>query len=259
MSLIKLRFVILSLLLGPLCSAALTAGPAVDPGRPQAGDTRLQTTLNELLGEEQAARYKKFISPKKRISWQVYLPDNDSGEIPGVLVYVSPRRTGEIDPRWRAVLDEQNLIYISADKSDNRVPSARRMVMALMGLRILEKHYVFSADRIFVSGFSGGGKVASILASQYPEVFSGALYICGVDFWKTEEQHKIDRLVQNRFVFLTGTRDFNLPGTRHVYDRYLEAGANNSKLMVIPGLEHLHPDAEHFAEAMAFLTGSQSE
>lgn len=40
---------------------------------------------------------------------------------------------------------------------------------------------LFDDQQIFVAGFSGGGRVASKLASQYPEVFAGALYICGQD------------------------------------------------------------------------------
>ena len=97
--------------------------------------------------------------------------------------------------------------------------------------------------------------MASLLASQYPDAFAGAIYICGVDFWKKSQTPKIERLAQNRFVFLTGSKDFNRDETRGVYRKYLKAGAQHSKLMVVPGLRHEHPDAKNLTEALRFLDG----
>jgi pimeloyl-ACP methyl ester carboxylesterase len=207
----------------------------------------------QLLGEQQAARYEKILDPEEPVTFQVYLPKNDSNEKPGVFVYVSPMKTGRIDSRWREVMDQQNLIYIAADKSGNRVPTVRRMVMATLAVKALAQGYSFNPDHINISGFSGGGRVASRLASQYPEVFTGALYICGVDFWKKDQTPKVDRVIQNRFVFLTGTRDFNLTETKMIHKRYIKAGAQNSKLIVVPGMAHLHPDAQYLTEALRYL------
>jgi predicted peptidase len=153
-------------------------------------------------------------------------------------------------------MDQHNLIFIAANQSGNRVPVTRRMVMALMGLKALESFILVDSTRISVSGFSGGGRVASMLASQYPEVFTGALYICGVNFWQEELNPRVEQLVRNRFVFLTGTRDFNRDETQNVYRQYLEAGAVNSKLMIIPSMGHERPDGAAMAEAMDFIYGA---
>ena len=233
----------------------LSAGKAVAQDPPEGDDVQIQLTLNQLLGEQDAARYKEILPTDEAISWEVYIPNNDSDRVPGVFVYVSPRITGRIDSRWRTVMDQQNLIYIAANLSGNQIRVNRRMVLALMALKALEQQYSFNGDRIYVSGFSGGGRVASLLASQYPEVFTGAIYICGVDFWKEKRTPRVDRLIQNRFVFLTGTRDFNLKETRSVYHRYLKAGALQSKLLIITGMTHEHPDAEALTEALVFLKG----
>jgi hypothetical protein len=56
-------------------------------------------------------------------------------------------------------------------------------------------------------------------------------------------------------VFLTGTRDFNRQETSLIHRRYLKAGAQNSKLMVIPGMAHAHPDGPALTEALQFLNG----
>jgi predicted esterase len=150
-------------------------------------------------------------------------------------------------------MDQQNLIYIAANDSGNRKPVNRRMVLAIMAIRALAQGHSFGNERIIIAGFSGGGRVASKLASQYPEVFTGTLYICGVDYWKKDQTPKVERLLQNRFVFLTGSRDFNLDETKRIYRRYIKAGAQQSKLMVIPGMSHEHPDATALTEALKFL------
>jgi len=231
----------------------LPAGAVFGFEQPVGKPFQLELTPIQLLGEEEASRYEKILSPGKRITWEVYLPDNESKDPPGVFVYVSPRNHGRIDTNWRAVMDKYNLIWIGANRASNRMPVTRRMVYALLALKALEKDHLIDASRITVSGLSGGGRVASMLASQYPEVFTGAIYICGVNFWGESLDIRIDRLVQNRFVFLTGSKDFNLIETQGVYHDYLNAGAVHSKLMVIPGMSHEHPDAKNLSEALDFI------
>jgi hypothetical protein len=218
-------------------------------------DLKIETTPIALLGVQQASLYEEILAPDKPVSWAVYLPANDPAKTPGVLVYVSPMDTGAIDPRWRAVMDQQNLIYVSANGVGNEIPTLRRMVMANLAVRTLAQRYTFDPARIYVSGFSGGGKVASLLATQYPEVFSGALYICGVNFWQEDQTPKVERVLKNRFVFLSGTRDFNRMQTRRIQKSYNDAGAEHTRLIIVPGMAHELPDAAYLTEALLFLGG----
>lgn len=242
-----------------LCAQYFSPERAFGGEHPKGTPFEMEATLNELLGEQEAARYREILAPGKTISWWVYLPDIDVTKPPGVFVYVSPRNRGQMDNRWRAAMDRHNLIYIGANHSGNRIPVNRRMVYALMALKALGKHYLVDSTRISISGFSGGGRVASMLASQYPEVFTGAVYICGVNFWGEELKPRIEQLVKNRFVFLTGSRDFNRDETQNVYRQYLKAGAQYSKLMIIPGMTHELADAEAMSEALDFLYGSGND
>jgi len=238
-----------------LCWCLLAAGKTAAQEPAKSGDHHLELTLNQLLGEQQAVRYKNIIRADEIISWELYLPDNNSTELPGVLVYVSPRDTGQIDSRWRTVMDQQNLIYISANDSGNSVIANRRIVLANMAVMALGQRYSFDNEGITVAGFSGGGRVASMLASQYPGALTGALYICGVNFWRKDQTPDVERVLQNRYVFLTGSRDFNRNETSNVYRRYLKAGAQYSKLMVVPRMSHEHPDANALTEALQFIYG----
>ncbi|MDH3941856.1 MAG: hypothetical protein OET46_12770, partial [Xanthomonadales bacterium] len=107
----------------------------------------------------------------------------------------------------------------------------------------------------FVSGFSGGGRVASFLSNQYPTVFSGAIFICGVDFWNEDVISDMERVLNNRYVFVSGARDFNLSETRIVYNKYLKAGAKNSLLEIENGMSHELPNANTLDAALTFLAG----
>jgi len=237
---------------------ALLAVPGIARSGGAGTDLAIETTPAELLGVEQAAVYEKILAPDKPVSWQVYLPASNKADTPGVLVYVSPMDTGEIDKRWREVMDKQNLIYISANDVGNEIPTIRRMVMANLAVQALAQDYIFDPGRIFISGFSGGGKVASLLATQYPEVFSGAIYICGVYFWKEDQTPNVEKVLRNRFVFLSGSKDFNRMQTRRIQQRYIEAGAAHTRLIIVPGMAHRRPDARYLTEALAFLDGRET-
>ena len=238
-----------------LCCSFMLERAAIASIQTSDNDIQIQTTANQLLGEEKASRFQKILASDESISWEVYIPKNDSTEAPGVFVYVSPMNTGRIDTRWREVMDQQNLIYIAANKSGNKIPTNRRMVLATLAVKALGQRYAFDTGHINVAGFSGGGRVASRIATQYPDVFTGALYICGVDFWKKDKTPNVERLFQNRFVFLTGTKDFNRRETRQIQQRYIKAGAQHTKLIVVPNMAHKHPDAAYLTEAIQFLLG----
>jgi len=237
----------------------LSPGYIAADDRSDGRNFEIETTPRELLGDEGAARYQKILDPDDPVRWTVYHPAQGGETPPGVFVYISPVNLARIDPRWRRVMDEQNLIYISAHQSGNRVRTNRRMVLAVFALRALEGRVPFDASRLHVSGFSGGGRVASLVASQYPEAFTAALYICGVNFWKESQTPRVDRVIQNRFVFMTGSRDFNLSDTRQVHQRYLKAGALNSELMIVPGMSHELPDAAWLSRALQYLAGEEPD
>jgi predicted esterase len=237
--------------------ALLFAGTVTADEAPVGQEFEIETTPLELLGEEGAARYRKILDPGEPLRYAVYYPARRESAPPGVFVYISPGDSGRIDPRWRRVMDERNLVYIAAHHSGNRVRTNRRMVLAVFALRTLEGRAPLDASKLHVSGFSGGGRVASLVASQYPEAFTHALYICGANFWKKSQTPRVDRVIRNRFVFLTGSRDFNLADTRRVHQRYLKAGAVNSELMIVPGMGHELPDAAWLTRALRYLAGEE--
>lgn len=218
------------------------------------GEFQVSFSIKQLLGRESSQRYQDMLSPDEPIEWKVYVPESYSSERPaGVLVYISPSQTGSIPNHWKSLMDEHNLIWIGANKSGNRVLVPRRMTYALMAPAVIDKNYAIDIHRVYLSGFSGGGRAASIVAVQYPQIFRGAIFNCGADFWGEDPPQDLELVKTNRYVFLTGSNDHNLEPTKKAFRGFQSAGILNSKLMVIRDMGHTNPKRRDFDKAIAFL------
>lgn len=232
-------------------ASAITAASEV-----RTGDLVLETTLPELVGEQTAAGIDPLIPADETVQWVTFVPGAyDPSRPPGLLVYISPTQSGKIPRGWKEVLDAHNLIWLAARRSGNSEQVGRRVLLATLGVAMARKHYALDDGRIYISGLSGGGKTASMVATDYPQLFRGAIYNCGVEVWDVDMPRYIEQMRQNRFVFVTGTYDQALEPTERAYEAYLEAGIEHSKLMVIRNMTHRNPGRYDFEEALAFLDG----
>lgn len=100
---------------------------------------------------------------------------------------------------------------------------------------------------------SGSARIASQIITRFPQRFSGALYIVGANFWTSAEEPLKPRIAANRYVFVTGSRDFNQRDMRRAYSKYQRAGVTQALLMDLPGLGHEYPNAEQLGQAIDFL------
>lgn len=220
-------------------------------GEPQ---TRLLTaSLASLYPPQKAAGLAQILPVDQEVRWRVRVPAQHDDVSSGVLVFVHPHDSGEPRSDWLDVLERRNLIWISADASGNDVPANRRMLMALMGLDVAQRDFSVDPHRRYIAGMSGGGRVASATITSAPQLFDGAIYIVGVDFWNSFAATQVERIAANRYVFITGARDFNREPTRRVYRRYRDAGVQQVLLMDLAGLGHEYPGAAALDKALGFL------
>jgi hypothetical protein len=223
------------------------------------GAFEVSRTLPEIMGEQAARNAAHVIGTDEPISWDVFVPeDYDPAEPPGLFVYMSPTYSGAIPRPWRQVLARKNLIWVGANDAGNSVNVQRRALFALIAPNLIRQDYDIDAQRIYISGLSGGGKMASMMSTEYAHIFKGAVFNCGVEFWDRHPPRRFEAVKQNRYVFVTGEHDQALRPTKRVYGRYQKAGVPNIKLMVIAGMGHENPDADHLAEALEFLDGAES-
>lgn len=220
----------------------------------QTGYFTLSGSLNSILGEETAKPYTDMIDPDNQITWEIDVPENyDPANPPGVMVYVSPQNIINIPDGWLEITRNKNLIFIGARESGNKVLVKKRIVMSVLALPLIQSKYNINTSRIYISGFSGGGRVASMVSTRFPHIFDGALYNCGVNFWEEVSDDQLKLIKKHNYVFLTGTEDFNLQDTKSVYAKYKKAGVENIKLMVIPKMRHSNPNKSRFNKALDFL------
>ncbi len=231
-----------------LCEDA-DAGQAV-----RTGEFQLIFTLAEVAGADSALAVETIIAPDEPITWEVYVPESYKPENPtGLMVYISPSRSGDIPRRWKSVMDKRNIVWIAANHSGNRVKVARRAIYAIVAPTLAGNHYKIDPERIYVSGFSGGSRIAGMVAADYPQLFKGAIFNCGIDFWGNDPPRQFELVKKNHYVFVTGTRDHALEQTKRVHKQYLSFGVENSLLMVIRGMTHKNPGTGKFDEAIVYL------
>lgn len=238
-------------ILAALLFLAWTAASGAEPLR---GEVSLAGTASGLLGADATAMFGSALDPEEAVEWELYVPEAyDPASPPGLLVFISPIDSGRMPGRYKPVMDDRNLIWIGANHSGNRVRVARRISLALLATALADRHYRIDPERVYVSGFSGGGRTASAVAPEYAQIFKGAIYICGVNFWNARKPKMLDRARDNRYVFLTGSEDFNRSETRRVHRAYRRADIDDVLLLEVPGMDHRMPPADDLATAIDFL------
>jgi len=257
---INQRGCLLTSLIALLFQVQAVNAAGLDGTSVQTGEFSSRATVLELLGESSAQGYESLVSIDDPIQWQVYVPESYDPQKPaGLLVYISPTNSGQIPDDWKSLMEQYNLIWVAADNSGNNAPVVNRFTFALLATVLVDRYYRLDEKRRYISGFSGGGRVASMVATEYAKLFRGAIYNCGVNFWDDNPAVSIDQLKTNRYVFITGAKDFNKTDTRRVYGQYEKAGVEQIKLMVIPFMGHRNPGSRDYGKAIAWLDGETGD
>ena len=171
----------------------------------------------------------------------------------GVLVYVSPTESGELPEQWLPVLDEKKLLWIAADDFGNAHPTAERILVTLMALRLAKKLHATDDERLYVAGMSGGGRIASETITRFPQLFSGAFFIVGANFHLPDDARLQELVRSRRMAFLTGNFDFNRRDMRLARDRYRDAGVTAILWMDEKSFGHQLATPPQLARAIDFL------
>ena len=207
-----------------------------------------------------------------RESFEVYVPaDYQPNGSYGLFVWISAFPHGTIPEAYKPILDKYRLIWIGANHSGNkRVPFWHRFGLAIDAAHNMKKRYTLDLKRVYVGGYSGGGRCASVVAVGFPEHFHGGFYIVGCNYFRMLEvmrqpgsqwsffQMPHRGILQtvmrrNRYVLLTGEQDFNREATEVIADAYRSDGFNHVTYIEIPGMGHLLPGAGWFERGIAFL------
>jgi hypothetical protein len=187
----------------------------------------------------------------------------------GLFVYVNADMSAALPGGYDAILEKHKLIGISAYRSGNERNVFDRFRLAIDANFNVSRRFNIDPDRVYVSGISGGGRIASMLAVAYADLFTGGMPFCGANFYTdipsepgkawppgyipVEPALKIAKS-QSRFVLVTGEKDFNLKETKAVYELgFKKEGFKHASLLEVPGLGHQPPSPEWFEKGLDFL------
>ena len=193
-------------------------------------------------------------------TWQVHVPEAyTEGEGWGLFVWVSPTPFGgTVWEEMRRLLGDRKLIWIGANDAGNSRPAWDRYRLALDAAHHMKAVYDLDPRRIYVGGYSGGGRIAGGLSVLYPEVFHGGLWYMGCGWYDAlplpdRPGHRWrpgfaepprDTLetvrARNRYVLVTGSRDFNRSECREVAEAMEAAGFDHVTFLDVPGADHYH-------------------
>ncbi len=188
----------------------------------------------------------------------------------GVFIWISPGDAPSIPADWEPVLAVRKLIFVGAFQSGNARNVFDRFRLALAANTGMRERFNVDARRVYVSGFSGGGRVASMLGVAYADMFSGAMPFMGVNFYEDIPAGDGKRTLGAsfipdaevlaiakkacRYVLVTGEKDFNRPGTKSAYeDGYRKEGFANVRYLEAPGVGHNLPAAKWLEQGLEFL------
>ena len=211
-------------------------------------------------------------------TFEVYVPAGGEGPY-GVFVWVSPTSAGGQAIRqepFQRLLDERRLIWIGANNSSNARKVWDRMGLALDAVHNLRSLYPIDEERVYVGGYSGGGRISTLLSVAYPETFRGGFFVYGCDFYRDvpvpdkpgahwpaafppppKERLEIAKK-RNRYVFLTGEKDFNRAQTKAYSRLYEKEGFDHVTYVEMPGADHYtSPGVEGFGRGFAALDGKK--
>lgn len=210
-------------------------------------------------------------------SYDILVPKKyKKGDPHGLFIWISPGDTPAIPAEWEPVLAEKKLIFIGAHKSGNNREVFARMRMAIDANDNLRDLYDVDPARVYVSGFSGGGRVASMVGVTYADMFTGTIAFMGANFYtdvpsldKTEyfqrryiPHNEIAALAKAdcRYVLVTGEKDFNLKNTSAIYENgFKKEGFQAVELMNIPAQGHQPPKAEWLKKAIDYLDAGKGK
>jgi hypothetical protein len=246
---------VLSLVTG-VCALAVEKGASrLDTPAVRTGSYVSSASVNQLLGEVSAERYKRMLPVDQPINWEVYVPPAYSPDAPpGVFVFINALNSGKVPKDWQALMDKHNLIWIGANASGNNVNTQHRITYAILAPAIISREYAVDLQRVYIAGISGGGRVASRVAPLFAKRFKGAIYIIGANAWtKKVAAENMHLIKDNRYVFLTGSKDYNLQDMQRVHRQYKTAGIERLNLIVVPHMGHKRPSAKSLEEAIMFL------
>ncbi len=191
-------------------------------------------------------------------TYDLFVPTRRNPKAPmPVLLFLSPGKDGGGWKAFEKLAQAEGVLIASPRGAGNDCPSRRRVRVVLDVLDDLRRDYPVDPDQTFITGFSGGGRIACAIGFGLPELFAGVMPICAGADLRAESwlrQRAVDRL---SVALLTGEKDFNRGEVERLRGPYLADVGVRSKVWTQTGLGHAIPNDKTLREAFRWLQAGQ--
>jgi len=192
--------------------------------------------------DSQQQRYQLYVPPvyKANKAWPL-------------VVFISPGDQPMGWTTWKKVCQEKKVFFCSPYAAGNSCPAGQRTRIVLDMIDDVRRQYRIDPDQTYLSGFSGGGRMACAIGFSLPEWFGGVAPVCGTNpiSEPTYLRHRVrDRL---SVAFITGVKDFNRKENEEYMQPWFEELEIRSRLWVAPGVAHAIPSGEIMSQVYAWL------
>ncbi len=222
--------------------------------------------LSQRFGIRSAAPAYDVATEKFRI---IVPPGDFTNSELGLFVWISPGDRPGVPNDWPQVLAQHRLLFIGAYQSGNSRHLLDRFRLALDAVFNLQPRFKINPDRVYVSGFSGGGRVASMLGVACSDIFRGAIPICGVDFYMPvpavpgqffpasyipQARHVAFAKTNSPFILITGESDPNRLNTQSLFKGgFKKQGFKQVQYLEVPEMGHAIPSGAWLDRALTAL------
>ena len=193
-----------------------------------------------------------FDSTKQR--YQLFVPRQyKPGQAAPLVLFISAGDQPAGWEAWKAVCDKEGAFFASPFAAGNNVATGQRTRIVLDVLDDIRRTYRIDSDQTYLSGFSGGARMACTIGFALPECVAGVVPICGTNPISGPAYLRHRWQDRGSVAFITGTKDFNRKENEEYMAPWFKELGIRTKLWVVPNLGHGIPSSAVLAEAYAWL------
>lgn len=194
----------------------------------------------------------KYASSEQK--YELFIPPQFDPTQPASLVlFISPGKQPAGLAQWKSVCEERGLLFASPYEAGNDCDTRQRVRIVLDVLDDLRRRFAIDADRTYIGGFSGGGRIACALGFSLPEYFGGVIPVCAAGELREEPWLRHRAQARLSVAQLTGETDFNRGECERFRGPLLGDLGVRTRVWTVAGLGHGIPGAKTLQEAFDWL------
>jgi poly(3-hydroxybutyrate) depolymerase len=200
------------------------------------------------------AEWKLSDYDSSKQTYELFVPTRKDTKSPApLLLYLAASNEPNGFKVFEKLAKARGLFFVAPRGAGNDCPPAKRVRIVLDVLDDVRRQFAIDPDQTYITGFSGGGRIACAVAFALPELFGGVMPICAAGDLRQESwlrQRVIDRV---SVALLTGEKDFNRGEVERWRGPYLSEVGVRAKVWTVSGLGHSIPGEKTQAEALKWL------